>query len=121
MNNVYVNDKWKVIYFETSSGKSPVFEFIQDFEMKTRARITSTIDLLIEHGINLGLPYSKKLIGSNLWEIRVLGTNNLRIFYIAIINKQFLLLHGFKKKKQKTDKREIIIAEKRLSEYLKRK
>jgi len=53
MNNVYVNDthmsdKWKVIYFETASGKSPVFEFIQKFEMKTRAKITSTIDLLKE-------------------------------------------------------------------------
>jgi phage-related protein len=110
----------KVLYYETSSGKSPVFEFIQTLEMKTRARITSTIDLLIEHGINLGLPYSKKLTGSDLWEIRVLGTNNLRIFYVAILNKQFLLLHGFKKKKQKTDKREIIVAEKRLQEYTSR-
>ncbi len=112
--------EWKVLYYETSSGKSPVFEFIQTLEMKTRARITSTIDLLIEHGINLGLPYSKKLTGSDLWEIRVLGTNNLRIFYVAILNKQFLLLHGFKKKKQKTDKREIIVAEKRLQEYTSR-
>lgn len=116
-----MSTEWKVLYYETSSGKSPVFEFIQSFEMKTRAKITSTIDLLIEHGINLGLPYSKKLAGSNLWEIRILGTNNLRIFYVAIINKQFLLLHGFKKKKQKTDKREIDLAEKRLSEYLKRR
>jgi len=116
-----MNNRWRVIYFETASGKSPVFEFIQKFEMKTRAKITSTIDLLIEHGINLGLPYSKKLAGSDLWEIRILGTNNLRIFYIAIINKQFLLLHGFKKKKQKTDKREIKLAEKRLGEFLKRK
>jgi len=109
---------WKVLYYETSSGKSPIFEFIQSFEMKTRAKITSTIDLLIEHGINLGLPYSKKLVGSDLWEIRILGTNNIRIFYVAIINRQFLLLHGFKKKKQKTDKREIDLAEKRLDEYL---
>lgn len=112
---------WKVFYYETASGKSPVFEFIQSFEMKTRAKITSTIDLLIEHGINLGLPCSKKLSGSSLWEIRILGTNNLRIFYIAIINKQFLLLHGYKKKKEKTDKREIDLAGKRLLEYLSRK
>lgn len=116
-----MNNKWSVIYFETTSGKSPVYEFIQSFEMKTRAKITSTIDLLIEHGVNLGLPYSKKLIGSYLWEIRILGTNNLRIFYVAIVNKQFLLLHGFKKKKQKTDKREIRLAEKRFFEFLKRK
>lgn len=115
-----MSTEWKVLYYETSSGKSPVFEFIQTFEMKTRARITSTIDLLIEHGINLGLPYSKKLVGTDLWEIRILGTNNLRIFYVAIVNKQFLLLHGFKKKKQKTDKREIVLAEKRLLEYTNR-
>lgn len=112
---------WKVLYYETISGKSPVFEFIQSFEMKTRARITSTIDLLIEHGTNLGMPYSKKLTGTNLWEIRVLGTNNLRVFYVAIIRKHFLLLHGFKKKKQKTDRKEINLAEKRLAEYLNRK
>lgn len=115
-----MSTEWKVLYYETASGKSPVFEFIQTFEMKTRARVTSTIDLLIEHGINLGLPYSKKLVGTDLWEIRILGTNNLRIFYVAIVNKQFLLLHGFKKKKQKTDKREIVLAEKRLLEYINR-
>lgn len=108
---------WKVIYYKTLQGKSPVFEFIQGFEMKTRARIFDTVDLLKEYGVNLGLPYSKKLTGTNLWEIRVLGSNNLRIFYVAVVGKTFLLLHGFKKKKQRTDLHEIKTAEARLREF----
>ncbi|HAU65271.1 TPA: hypothetical protein DCW32_01820 [Candidatus Woesebacteria bacterium] len=41
-----------------------------------------------------------------------------RIFYIAIANKSFLLLHGFRKKKNRTDRHEIETALKRLANVL---
>lgn len=112
---------WKIIYYESRRSEKLVFEFIQSFEMKTRARIIDTLALLEERGIKLGLPYSKKISGTNLWEIRIIGENNLRIFYVAIIEKSFLVLHGFKKKKQKTDKHEIKTALERLKEFDSRK
>lgn len=109
--------KWSIVYYKSRSNKSPVFDFIQSFDIKTRARIIDTLDILKEFGININLPYSKKLTGIDLWEIRILGKNNLRILYVAIANKSFLLLHGFRKKKNRTDRYEIDTALKRLKEY----
>jgi len=47
----------------------------------------------------------------------MLGQDNIRILYVVTAGKTFLLLHGFNKKKQKTDKREIDTAVARLREY----
>ncbi len=97
--------------------KSPVFDFIQNLDAKAKAKIIDIINLLSEYGIRFGLPHSKKLTGTRLWELRTLGQDNIRIFYVALVGQSFLLLHGFQKKKQKTDQKEIKIAETRLKEY----
>lgn len=112
-----MDHRWKIIYYETLEGKSLVFEFIQNLDPKAKSKVINAIDLLAESGIMLGLPHAKKLTGTQLWELRTLGQDNIRIFYIAVIDKSFLLLHGFQKKKQKTDQKEIRTAEKRLEEY----
>lgn len=61
------------------------------------------------------------MTGTPLWELRILGEDSIRVFYIAIMESTFLFLHAFKKKKQKTPKKEIDIALKRLEEYKMRK
>ncbi|MBI2443152.1 MAG: type II toxin-antitoxin system RelE/ParE family toxin [Candidatus Levybacteria bacterium] len=55
-----------------------------------------------EQFVSVGSPHIKKLTGRELWELRILGSDSLQILYIAITGKTFLLLHGFKKKKDKT-------------------
>lgn len=115
-----MDQKWKILYYKTFQGADPVYEFINSLDGKIKSKIINTIDLLEEFGIGLGLPHAKKLTGTSLWELRVLGSNNIRIFYVAVIGKNFLLLHGFQKKKQKTDRREIKIATDRLKEYMSR-
>lgn len=116
-----MNQKWKIIYFETANGDSPATEFINGLTPEAKEKIIDTIDLLEEFGVQLGLPHVKKVVGTELWELRVLGKDNIRIFYVAIQRKTFLLLHGFKKKKQKTDRKEVKIAQERLAEYRFRK
>lgn len=113
-----MEQKWRIIYHKTQQGASPVYAFINSLDAKVKSKIIDTIDLLEEFGIRLGLPHAKKLTGTPLWELRVIGSGNIRIFYVAIVNKTFLLLHGFQKKKQKTDRREIRIAVHRLGEYI---
>jgi phage-related protein len=71
------------------------------------------LDLLEEYGIFLGPPHIKKMKGSNLWELKILGKDNIRIFF-TIENKNLIFLHGFSKKKQKTNPKEIKIALKRM-------
>lgn len=114
-------DNWKIQLYETLSGDSPVKDFIDSLEGKAQTKVYNTIELLKEFGIKLNTPHVKKLTGTNLWELRILGEDSIRIFYIAIEGKIFILLHGFKKKKQRTPPKEIKIAQNRLKEYQIRK
>jgi len=111
---------WKVVYYQAAQNKSPIYDFIENLNDKAQAKVANSLDLLEQYGIRLGLPHVKKISGTHLWELRILGKDNIRIFYIARINKVFLLLHGFLKKKQKTNKREIKVALERFEEYQKR-
>lgn len=111
------DQKWAIIYYETLQGRPPVWKFINSLESKAKSKIINTIDLLAEFGITLGHPHTKKLAGTNLWELRTLGNDSLRILYTSVPNKKFLLLHGFQKKTQKTEPREIRTAVNRLFEY----
>ncbi|HWY79737.1 MAG TPA: type II toxin-antitoxin system RelE/ParE family toxin [Candidatus Sulfotelmatobacter sp.] len=113
--------KWIIEYFESSTGNKPVEEFINSLEEKAQVKIFRTFELLEEFGIRLGLPHVKKLTGTSLWELRILGSDSIRIFYIAKEQQTFLLLHAIKKKTQKTEKKEIKIANERLNEFLNEK
>ncbi|MBI2326720.1 type II toxin-antitoxin system RelE/ParE family toxin [Candidatus Curtissbacteria bacterium] len=112
-----MDQKWRIIYYETSQGNSPVFEFIQNLDVRTQNKIAEALELLQDFGTLIGPPHSKKVTSTPLWELRVVGGDNIRIFYVAVVNRRFLLLHAFLKKKQKTDKREIKTAINRLDDY----
>ncbi len=110
-------NNWQTEYYQPFPGKFPVFDFVESLPQIARAKINNTIELLKEFGLKLGPPHSKKLTGTPLWELRILGQNNIRIFYVAIPGQKFLLLHGFVKKSDKTPTKEINTATKRLLLY----
>ena len=114
-------NKWKIDYYSTSSGTTPIKKFIDNLSEKYQAKVYNTFELLAEFGTRLRLPHAKKIVNTPLWELRVLGEKSLRFFYIAKIRKSFLLLHGFIKKQQKTPKKEIKTALSRLKDYQNRK
>jgi phage-related protein len=86
--------------------------FIASLEERTIAKVLRTIDLLERFGYRLGIPHSKK-IDRDLFELRVRGQQEVRIFYVF---KQgaIILIHGFIKKSQKIPKREIKVAQEKL-------
>lgn len=90
-------------------------------EAKAKSKVINSIDLLEEFGIKLGAPHVKKLLGTELWELRILGGDNIRVLYVTISGRKFLLLHGFQKKTQKTGTSEIKVAVGRLREFNLRK
>ena len=87
---------------------SSLERFIKSLEKPTIAKVLRTIDLLEKFGHNLGLPHSKKVCGQ-LYELRIRGTQEVRIFYTYRQSRAFLL-HGFIKKSQKIPKKEICAA-----------
>jgi phage-related protein len=105
-------------YYQSPSQLiSPVKNFISSLSLDAQAKVVLGLKLLEQYGIKAGPPHVKKLTGTQLWELRILGNDNIRILYVAVVNRNFLLLHGFNKKKQKTDRKEIKTAESRLDEY----
>ena len=82
--------------------------FIKSLQKPTIAKVLRTINLLEKFGQKLGLPHTKK-ISTRLFELRVLGKQEVRIFY-SFHKSQIFLLHGFVKKSQKIPRREIRVA-----------
>lgn len=116
-----MDQSWEIIYYATIQGKSPVREFINSLEARAKSKVINSINLLEEFGIKLGAPHVKKLAGTDLWELRILGGDSLRVLYVTVSGKKFLLLHGFQKKTQKTEIKEIKIATARLKDFQLRK
>ncbi|MBU4314658.1 MAG: type II toxin-antitoxin system RelE/ParE family toxin [Actinobacteria bacterium] len=57
-----------------------------------------------------------------LWELRIkFSSNNFRVIYFLYIKNVFVLLHAFKKKTPKIQKKELDTAKNRMIDYLKRK
>ena len=109
---------WEIKYYEAAKGNIPVKEFIDALNVRERAKVARTIDLLEEFGINLGMPYAEHVEGE-LWELRArLCHNRYRIIYFLNKGKIFIMLHGFVKKTRKISKNELDIAKKRLRDYL---
>jgi phage-related protein len=83
-------------------------EFIQSLEKPTIAKVLHTIELLEAFGHRLIMPHSKKVAGG-IFELRIRGNQEVRIFY-AFDKTSAVLLHGFVKKSQKTPLKEIRMA-----------
>lgn len=106
-------------YTDPRSGKSPVFEYIENLRDKERAKVSKYIRFLREHDGHLDEPYSKHIKGK-IRELRVdFGRNRHRIFYFTFIGKKIILLHAFLKKTAKTPNSEIKKAEENYYNVLK--
>lgn len=67
-------------------------------------------------GPNLGEPHTKAF-GDGLFELRLKGADGIaRVFYGTLVSRRIVILHSFIKKSQKTPRRELEIAERRLKE-----
>ncbi len=110
--------QWKVEFYKFPNGNSPVLEWFKSQEPKVTAKFARIFDLLQEQGTAVGKPYVAPL-ADKLYEIRVeQDTNIYRILYFAYTGKRFIMVHGFQKKTQKTPKKELDLAQERMSAFL---
>lgn len=117
---------YTVEFYETRDGQCPVWEFLENLRIKSAsnkdARIQHKqaslyIELLMQNGTRLNDNITKHL-EDGIWELR---PGNNRVFYFFYENNTFVLLHQFRKKSQKTPKREIVKAKSERIDYLSRK
>lgn len=113
----------EIIFYEDSAGNKPVLEFIQELAKSnskdSRIRLKKVqeyIKVLQTYGATMGEPYMKHLDGE-IWELR---PSSDRIMFAGIIEGNYILLHSFPKKTQKTPKREIDKAKHELADFKER-
>lgn len=109
--------KWKVIYYHSATGEYPVKKFL-DVHPKAKLKALRILSNIEEFGLSYAIPHIKKLSGTPLWEIRILGEDSVRILYITKQEKRIVLLHAFVKKTNKTPRKEVNIGLTRLSELI---
>lgn len=111
---------FEAIFFEKDDGSCPVEEFLLSLDKKMRAKLTKEIALLQDVGNELREPYSKHL-EDGIFELRAkIGSDISRVLYFFFFGSKIILTNGFIKKTQKTPRKEIDIAKKYRTLYLKR-
>lgn len=117
---------YNIIFYEDTNGDSEIWNFLEYLRQKSAtnkdARIqynqaTLYIQLLQDNGTRLPNNITKH-IDEDIWELR---PGNNRIFYFYCSGDSFVLLHSFRKKAQKTPRREIDKAKAERDDYLSRK
>lgn len=117
---------YNVEFYENANGESELWNFLEKLRIKSETnkdariqfkQISLYIQLLQEHGTRLPENITKH-IDDDIWELR---PGNNRVFYFYHMDDTFILLHHFRKKSQKTPRREIERAKAERDDYLTRK
>ncbi len=114
------NSAFSIDFYETLNGDCPVEDFIKSQNVKMRAKIYRTLELLEERGNFLRMPHSEHL-DDGIFQIRAqIGNDIARVLYFFVVGRQIILTNGFVKKTQETPPAEIELAKKYRAEYLSR-
>ena len=116
--------KYEIEIYEDKKGQSQIMDWIKELDRNPTKENKSTlkklyyqIERLEYDGTFVGEPLVKQIEGK-LWELRPIPN---RVFFATLEDNQLILLHQFRKKTQKTPKKELELAEKLKQEYLNKK
>lgn len=117
---------FNIEFYSSADGVSELWDFLDDLQKKAvtnkdariqHKQIIQYIQLLEDHGTRLGEPVTKHL-EEDIWEL-LPGNNRVLFFYHK--DNTYVLLHQFRKKTQKTPRREIRKAKAERDDWIARK
>jgi len=112
--------EWTIELYIEPNGRSPVEEFLDTLDLKTRARFRWSMEQLRVRNVRAREPLARHLEG-DLWELREESRTNIyRIIYFFFTGRRIIFLHGFQKKSPKTPRRELETARRRYQDFLAR-
>ncbi len=112
------SSNWTTEFYIEPNGASPVEEFLDNLDLKTRARFLWSMEQLRVRNVRAREPLVRHLEG-DLWELREESqTNTYRIIYFFFTGRRIVFLHGFQKKSQRTPRKEIELAQRRYDAFL---
>ncbi len=102
---------WNVTFYSDKVEKETL-----DFPAGILADLLHILEVIKELGPNLGKPHTAAM-GDGLFEIRAKGREGIgRSLFAIAVGQEVVILHSFVKKSQKTPKKELDKAKKRLKE-----
>jgi len=102
---------WRVVYYSEK-----VRTTVLGLPSGILADYLRIVDLLLEHGAELGMPHSRAL-GQGLFELRPRGREGIgRVLYCTAVGETIIVLHSFVKKTQGAPQQDLQIARKRMKE-----
>lgn len=104
---------WKVVFYTTARGESPVTEYVNKLTDFEQVRIDNEIKLLKEYGTALRPPQIGQIDGK-LWELR---PYQFRMFYFLYSEMTYMIVHVCRKQSQKTKIQDKKLAIKRMKEF----
>jgi len=108
----------KIKFYLSTSGRSPVEEFIADASLEIRHKFFDAVSLLAQ-GRALAMPLSRNLssIHPGLHELRLKDrTGQVRVFYFMKKQDAIYIVHGIRKKTRRIPDKDIQLMLKRLKE-----
>ncbi len=111
---------WTIEFHRTDNGKCQVIEdFFPSLTPQDQVRVRALLRKVEQHGPEYD-DFSKPLEGDIL-ELRfTIQAGIVRLFYFYRPNYTIVITHGICKKKQKTDRADIVLAIRYMQEYLAR-
>ena len=80
------------------------------------ARFLRYAERMETYGPDLGLPHTRAM-GEGLFELRLKAAEGIvRVFYCTLVGRRIVMLHQFIKKSEKTPRKELEIAKRRMKE-----
>jgi len=106
-----------IIYCISSSGINPVKEFINSLALRQKRKIFRLFLAINTYGLASIQPHVKKVINTPFFELRILGDDNIRIFFVITSSHSIMLLHGYIKKSPKIPLKELQKIHKTYNDY----
>ena len=105
---------YNLVFYTNVQDDSPIDDFLDSLDKKSRAKVAAHFSLLEEHGPHLRRPYTDSVRGK-IRELRIQqSSNQYRILYFFHWRDQIVLAHAFSKKTQQLKEKDIVLAEKRM-------
>jgi phage-related protein len=111
---------YNIVFYTAERGDSPLDDFLDGLDKKSRAKVAAYLSLLEEQGPNLKRPYAD-IVRGKIRELRIhYSSNQFRIFYFFQMFDQIVLVHALSKKTQQLKKQDIDLAQKRMEDWMRR-
>ncbi|MBA4396997.1 MAG: type II toxin-antitoxin system RelE/ParE family toxin [Syntrophus sp. (in: bacteria)] len=111
---------YNIVFYTAERGDSPLDDFLDGLDKKSRAKVAAYLSRLEEQGPNLKRPYADIAKGK-IRELRIqYSSNQFRLLYFFQMFDQIVLVHALSKKTQQLRKQDIELAEKLMEDWIRR-